>query len=135
MDTELNRIVSKYPIMNDSWLLVSNVQSLFYAVHNITKVDINNGYELYSRVREYKGVCEYFYRTRVDRDTVGVFNYDPWNRPFAVYGVERVKNNVRYECIKIDGWEGGNDVWVMTTTVEGIVVYCMDVFENIDLNI
>jgi len=67
MDTELNRIVSKYPIMNDSWLLVSNVQSLFYAVHNITKVDINNGYELYSRVREYKGVCEYFYRTMVGK--------------------------------------------------------------------
>jgi len=26
-------------------------------------------------------------------------------------------------------------VWVMTTTVEGIVVYCLDVFENIDLNL
>jgi hypothetical protein len=52
-----------------------------------------------------------------------------------VYGVDRRKNNARYECIKIDGWEGGNDVWVMTTTVEGIVVYCLDVFDNIDLNI
>jgi len=43
MNTELNRIVIKYPIINDSWLFVSNVQSLFYAVHNITKVDIGEG--------------------------------------------------------------------------------------------
>jgi len=40
-----------------------------------------------------------------------------------------IKNGI-YECTRIDGVNGGSDVYIMVTSVEGNRVWCMDVFER-----
>jgi hypothetical protein len=34
------------------------------------------------------------------------------------------------EYMRIDGVNGGNDVYIMVTSVEGSRVWCMDIFER-----
>jgi hypothetical protein len=50
-------------------------------------------------------------------------------REFKMYYRDGIKNGI-YECKRIDGVNGGNDVYIMVTSVEGSRVWCMDVFEK-----
>jgi hypothetical protein len=80
---------------------------------------------------KYSGIAGgYFKRIRSDIGNDDVYNSDPWLREFKVY------NNNKFNSIytglhafyKIAGVNSGYDVWVMTTSVEGNKIWCMDVF-------
>ena len=118
-------IVGKYPIVNTNWECsydyVGSMVDRIMDVTNIHRYDILN---------QYLGIVGYFSRKRVDDGSSVIFNRDPWMREFKMYYTRGgIKNGV-YECKRIDGVNGGNDVYVMVTTVEGNKVWCMDIFER-----
>jgi len=51
-------------------------------------------------------------------------------REFKMYYTRRGIKNGIYECTRIDGVNGGSDVYIMVTSVEGSRVWCMDIFER-----
>jgi hypothetical protein len=59
-----------------------------------------------------------------------IFNRDPWMREFKMYYTRGGIKNGIYECTRIDGVNGGSDVYIMVTSVEGNRIWCMDVFER-----
>lgn len=117
-------IVNKYPIVNTNWECsydyVGSMSQRIMDVTNIHRYDILN---------KYFGIVGYFSRKRVDDGSDNRFNRDPWMREFKMYNRDGIKNGL-YGCTRIKGVNGGNDVWITVTTVEGNKVWCMDVFER-----
>ena len=117
-------IVGKYPIVNTNWECsydyVGSMVDRIMDVTNIHRYDILN---------QYLGIVGYFSRKRVDDGSDNRFNRDPWMREFRMYNLDGIKNGL-YGCSRIDGVNGGNDVYIMVTSVEGSRVWCMDVFER-----
>ena len=118
-------IVNKYPIINTDWeCSYDYVGVLSYRI-----MEVNN-FNSYDTLKQYLGIVGYFSRIRKDDGSGVIFNSDPWMREFKMYYTRGgIKNGV-YECKRIDGVNGGNDVYVMVTTVEGNRIWCMDIFER-----
>ena len=117
-------IVNKYPIVNTNWeCSYDYVGALSHRIMEVTNIN------RYDTLKQYLGIVGYFSRTRVDDGSDNRFNRDPWMREFKMYNRDGIKNGI-YGCNRIKGVNGGNDVWVMVTTVEGNRVWCMDVFER-----
>jgi uncharacterized protein (DUF849 family) len=108
-------IVNKYPIINTDW------ECSIMEVTNINS---------YDTLKQDLGIVGYFTRIRKDDGSSVMFNCDPWMREFKMYYTRRGIKNGIYECTRIDGVNGGNDVYIMVTSVEGSRVWCMDVFER-----
>lgn len=109
----LKQILAKYPITNNNWWLEEN-----YSLNrDIELTTSNRGNFILNTI----GIHGYFKRIRSDIGNDDVYNSDPWLREFKVY------NHAFY---KIAGVGSGYDVWVMTTSVEGNKIWCMDVFER-----
>ena len=118
-------IVNKYPIINTDWeCSYDYVGALSYRIMEVTNINS------YDTLKQYLGIVGYFSRIRKDDGSSVIFNRDPWMREFKMYYTrDGIKNGV-YECKRIDGVNGGNDVYIMVTSVEGSRVWCMDVFER-----
>jgi hypothetical protein len=120
-----NELLSKYPISNYDWDIGDSVYSLEYYICNITK-RYNDG----SFIR-YAGILDYFVRFSDRDDDAYKFdrNRDPWNRQFKVY---KSNNKTRYmgpyrcELITTDDIKGAK-IYIITTTVEGESIFCLDV--------
>jgi hypothetical protein len=121
-------IVNKYPIVNTDWECnyVGAIGSMSHRIMAVTGIDSYNGMKQF---HQYLGITAYFTRKRVDDGSGVIFNSDPWMREFKMYYLDGIKNGI-YECTRIDGVNGGNDVYIMVTSVEGSRVWCMDVFER-----
>ena len=119
-------IVNKYPIVNTDWeCSYDYVGALSHHIMTVTGIDIYN--DEMKQFHQYLGITSYFSRTRVDDGSDDRFNRDPWMRKFKMYNLDGIKNGI-YGCKCIEGVNGGNDVWVMVTSVEGNRVWCMDVY-------
>ena len=117
-------IVDKYPIVNTDWKCSNDyVGALSYRIMEVTNSN------RYDTLKQYLGIVGYFSRKRVDDGSDNRFNRDPWMREFRMYNRDGIKNGI-YGCSRIKGVNGGNDVWITVTTVEGNRVWCMDVFER-----
>jgi hypothetical protein len=118
-------IVNKYPIINTDWeCSYDYVGALSYRIMEVTNINS------YDTLKQYLGIVGYFTRIRKDDGSSVMFNCDPWMREFKMYYTRRGIKNGIYECTRIDGVNGGNDVYIMVTSVEGSRVWCMDVFER-----
>ena len=118
-------IINKYPIVNTDWeCSYDYVGALSYRIMEVTNIN------RYDTLKQYLGIVGYFSRTRVDDGSSVMFNRDPWMREFKMYYTRGGMKNGIYECTRIDGVNGGNDVYIMVTSVEGNRVWCMDVFER-----
>ena len=113
-------IVDKYPIVNTDW-------ECNYIGSIVDHIMMVTGIHRYDTLKPYLGIGGYFSRTRVDDGSDDRFNRDPWMRKFKMYNLDGIKNGI-YGCKCIEGVNGGNDVWVMVTSVEGNRVWCMDVY-------
>ena len=116
-------IVNKYPIVNTNWeCSYDYVGDLSHRIMEVTNIN------RYDTLKQYLGIVGYFSRIRKDDGTSGVYNRDPWMRAFKMY-FPGVKNGI-YECMRINGVNGGDDIWITVTSVEGNRVWCMDIFER-----
>lgn len=118
----LREIVNKYPIINTNWECSNYVGAMSHHIMMVT------GIHRYDTLNPYLGISEYFSRIRKDDGTSVKFNRDPWMRAFKMY-FPGVKNGI-YECMRINGVNGGDDIWITVTSVEGSRVWCMDIFER-----
>ena len=125
----LKEIVDKYPIVNINWECnyVGAIGDMTHRIMAVTGIDSYNGMKQF---HQYLGINVYFSRKRVDDGSDNRFNRDPWMREFKMYYTRGGIKNGIYECKRIDGVNGGNDVYVMVTTVEGNRIWCMDIFER-----
>jgi len=121
----LKQIMNKYPIVNTDWEF-EYVGSMSNRIMAVTGIDT---YHEMKQFHQYLGITGYFTRKRVDDGSDNRFNRDPWMREFKMYYRDGIKNGI-YECTRIDGVNGGNDVYIMVTSVEGNKVWCMDIFER-----
>ena len=120
-------IINKYPIVNTDWECNHNhIGSMSHRIMAVTGIDSYNGMKQF---HQYLGINVYFSRKRVDDGSDNRFNRDPWMREFKMYYLDGIKNGI-YECTRIGGVNGGNDVYIMVTSVEGNKVWCMDIFER-----
>jgi hypothetical protein len=122
-------IVNKYPIVNTDWECnyVGAIGDMTHRIMAVTGIDTYHGMKQF---HQYLGITAYFTRTRKDDGSSVIFNCDPWMREFKMYYTRGGIKNGIYECTRIDGVNGGNDVYIMVTSVEGNRVWCMDVFER-----
>jgi len=122
-------IVNKYPIVNTDWWECNHnhIGSMSHRIMAVTGIDSYNGMKQF---HQYLGITSYFTRIRNDDGSSVIFNCDPWMREFKMYYTRGGIKNGIYECTRIDGVNGGNDVYIMVTSVEGSRVWCMDVFER-----
>ena len=123
------QILDKYPIVNTDWWECNHnhIGSMSHRIMAVTGIDSYNGMKQF---HQYLGITSYFTRIRNDDGSSVMFNRDPWMREFKMYYTRGGIKNGIYECTRIDGVNGGNDVYIMVTSVEGNRVWCMDVFER-----
>lgn len=141
---------TEYKVMNGEWVLNDSAYTLCSYMANQLDIRIrDSGKDLvwYSGIRDYYVRCEYGYEYRSSRRVNGIvagrYEMDPWNREFLVFPYEQRVNMGRH------GYEGyfgygvykrvyGNEikgevgdinhnVMLLTTTVNGIMVYCLDI--------
>jgi hypothetical protein len=122
----LKEILNKYPIVNTDWEF-KYVGSMSHRIMAVTGIDT---FHEMKQFHQYLGITGYFTRKRVDDGSDNRFNRDPWMREFKMYYTRNGIKNGIYECNRIGGVNGGNDVYIMVTSVEGNKVWCMDIFER-----
>jgi hypothetical protein len=123
------QILDKYPIVNTDWWECNHnhIGSMSHRIMAVTGINTFHGIKQF---HQYLGITSYFTRIRNDDGSSVMFNRDPWMREFKMYYTRGGIKNGIYECTRIDGVNGGNDVYIMVTSVEGNRVWCMDVFER-----
>ena len=122
-------IVNKYPIVNTDWWECNHnhIGSMSHRIMAVTGINTFHGIKQF---HQYLGITSYFTRIRNDDGSSVIFNSDPWMREFKMYYTRGGIKNGIYECTRIDGVNGGNDVYIMVTSVEGNRIWCMDIFER-----
>lgn len=135
---------TEYPIINTEWALVNDVLlSVYLDSLGIEACDGNAGNFQRCAILSYMGVRGDFYlRSKVYRHLyVGggyKCNLDPWNRVFPIFPGRTVKPLMfgykmtlyEYEGFHSSLWGNADDVlnvYVLSTSVCGNRVYCVDV--------
>ena len=123
------QILDKYPIVNTDWWECNHnhIGSMSHRIMAVTGINTFHGIKQF---HQYLGITSYFTRIRNDDGSSVIFNCDPWMREFKMYYTRGGIKNGIYECTRIDGVNGGNDVYIMVTSVEGNRIWCMDIFER-----
>jgi len=124
----MQKMLNKYPIVNLDWEVGDSVYSLHYYIEGYGRGRTIRGYS----VGNYAGIRNYFVRKSKYDDVVYKFdrNNDPWNRRFFAYkSGGRINKSNQYICRPLIGGSGDILMYVMTTSVEGDIVYCLDVIE------
>jgi hypothetical protein len=128
-------ILRKYPVTNDN-------QWKYECVYGISSYLIGYNSVIYDSDvldQRYAGIRGIFVRHSVYNDNetqYGYNNVDPWCRKFKAYKNGNKINYVKqYVCEPIFGNLGTHysvpKAYVLTTSIEGIMIYCLDVIEHI----
>jgi hypothetical protein len=124
-------ILMRYPVTNDN-------QWKYEAADGISSYMI--GYNSDVLDQRYAGIRGIFVRHSVYDDNFGsgssYNNVDPWFRKFKAYkNGNKTRYNKQYVCEPIFGKLGTHysvpKAYVLTTSIEGSMIYCLDVIEHI----
>jgi hypothetical protein len=133
MSDRVTEIIKTYPITNTSqWQLISGYGVYAYMVPLIGE------YAVRDLQRKYAGIRGVFVRHSDYDDNYSsgssYNNVDPWFRLFKVYkngNKTRYYNQYVCEPIFENSFNTSPKAYVLTTSVEGVMVYCLDVIKSI----
>ena len=141
----------KYPVVNVEWVLNNSGHTLCSLMGNyldIKNVDTGRDLLRYAGILDYYVRNEYGYEYKSSRNVYGIMAgrhmMDPWNREFLVFpgDMSSKVGKIRYECyysgvvyktVYHNEFKGGDsgyirhNVMLLTTTVHGKMVYCLDI--------
>ena len=136
MSMTLKEILNKYPVTNGKWVHYESGDSdilftttLYEYIQHIVKKDADSGYLFHWMFDkdEYERVTEFFLR----------FNYndyrensDAWGRQFKAYKPEFHVDVYKSRAI-VDGTKIVPKMYVTTTSVEGVMVYFVEVMTEV----
>ena len=129
----MGEILRKYPVTNDN-------QWKYECVYGISSYMIGYNSVMYdSDVLEqrYAGIRGIFVRHSVYDDNeahYGYNNVDPWFRKFKAYkNGNKTRYNKQYMCEPIfeNSFNVTPKAYVLTTSIEGNMIYCLEVIEHI----
>jgi hypothetical protein len=127
----MGEILRKYPVTNTN-------QWKYECMDGISSYMI--GYNSDVLDQRYAGIRGIFVRHSVYDDNFGsgssYNNVDPWFRKFKAYkNGNKTRYNKQYVCEPIFGKLGTHysvpKAYVLTTSIEGSMIYCLDVIEHI----
>ena len=148
---------TEYGITNTEWMLNGSDDTL--CVYLSMRLDIrgvtgSRDFGRFGGIRDYYVRNEYGYEYNSSRSVGGVVDcrylLDPWNRCFKVFPYERRRNNMgmyEYEVYysdlinrvgfgsgvvnKLPKYQVRHNVMLMTTSVNGRRVYCVDILSGV----
>jgi hypothetical protein len=133
---------TEYPITNGEWTLNGGTDTLMS--YMALRLNIRNDFIRFGGIRNYYVRNEYGLDYVSCRHGVGVVQgrhiLDPWNRRFVVFPydwgsvVGLHSYEVYYSTIIDRVGSGKHNAMLMTTTVNGCRVYCLDILEGVYAN-
>lgn len=117
-DNDSNKLPKDYPITNTGWKLMDSV-SLWQYLNSLQLMGTG-----YANVVKFAGIQNFYLRTRnhIQQNN----DLDPWSRRFKTYPPEPTHRGDTYTYYKYETFYR-DTVYVITTTVNGFKVYCVDV--------
>ena len=126
-------ILMKYPVTNNSQWEYECVYSLLYYMTGYNSVI----YDSDVLEQRYAGIRGIFVRHSLYDDNDVYYQYnnvDPWFRKFRAYkNGNKTRYNNQYMCEPIfcRDFTSQPKAYVLTTSVQGNMIYCLDVIEHI----
>lgn len=114
-----NKLPKDYPIVNTGWKLMDSI-SLWHYLSSLKLMGVPDG----ENMVKFAGIQNFYLRTRnhIQQNN----DLDPWNRRFKTYPPESTHRGNTYTYYKYETFYRDN-VYVITTTVNGFKVYCVDI--------
>ena len=116
-DNNNNKLPKDYPITNTGWKLMDSV-SLWQYLNSLKLM--GDG----ANMVKFAGILNFYLRTRnyIQQNN----DLDPWSRRFKTYPPEPTHHSNIYTYYRYETFYCDN-VYVITTTVNGFKVYCVDI--------
>ena len=129
--------MDRYPIINHEWGYIGGKYGGLRDYIIRVSGSCNNKIVNYN-ISYFSGIVEYFVRySDYDDDRYVIDrNKDPWNRKFFMYKTEKVNIsnlnvfNNKYRCIPLIGSGGKVLMYVITSSVNYKVIFCLDIITN-----
>lgn len=113
-----DKLPKDYPIINTGWKLMDSI-SLWQYLNSLQLMGTG-----YANVVKFAGIQNFYLRTRnhIQQNN----DLDPWSRRFKTYPPEPTHRGNTYTYYKYETFYR-DIVYVITTTVNGFKVYCVDI--------
>jgi hypothetical protein len=128
----MGEILRKYPVTNDNQWKYECVYGITSYITSYNDVGYDSLFE-----QRYVGIRGIFVRHSLYDDNEAHYRYnnvDPWFRKFKVYkNGNRINYVKQYVCEPIfeKSFNVTPKAYVLTTSIEGSMIYCLDVIEHI----
>jgi hypothetical protein len=115
-----DKLPKDYPITNTGWKLMDSI-SLWHYLSSLKLMGVPDG----ENMVKFAGIQNFYLRTRnhIQQNN----DLDPWGRRFKTYPPEPTHRGDAYTYYKYYSFHRDDTVYVITTTVNGFKVYCVDV--------
>ena len=114
-----NKLPKDYPITNTGWKAMDSI-SLWHYLSSLKLMGVPDG----ENMVKFAGIQNFYLRTRnhIQQND----DLDPWSRRFKTYPPEPKHRGNTYTYYKYYTFYG-DTVYVITTTVNGFMFYCVDI--------
>lgn len=123
--SECDKIHSDYPVTNKRWKRVDSIGLSYY----LDMLRLKRCY-LDDLIR-FRGIRDFYVRDRIKNEIIlkEDINKDPWNRSFKVFTIQPPSVKTLHSFYYCESVVLNTEVYVLTTTVNKLPVYCVDVIK------
>lgn len=123
--SECDKIHSDYPVLNKRWKLMSFIGLSYY----LDMLRLKRCY--LDDLRRFRGIRDFYVRERFKNEIIlkEDINKDPWNRSFKVFTSQPSSFKTLNSFYFCESVVLNTEVYVLTTTVNKLPVYCVDVIK------